>query len=150
TGGGVVGTSLLSDTAIVTGGYRETGTITFTLKAPDGSTSTVGTVAVKGDGTYSAPMVLATQVGTYTWQASYSGDGLNNGAVDNGANESVPTIKASPAISTVASVGGVAGDVTLRDTAYLTGGFGPTGTITFTLTAPDGSVVDTENVAVNG
>src|SRR5262249_17749043 len=127
-----------------------TGTIAFTLTAPDGSTSTVGTVAVKGDGTYSSPTVLATQVGTYIWQASYSGDGLNNGAVDNGTNESVTTIKASPAISTIASVGGVAGDVTLRDTAYLTGVSGPTGTITFTLTAPDGSVVDTENVAVNG
>src|SRR5262249_6064406 len=91
-------------------------------------------------GTYSSPTVLATQVGTYTWHAAYSGDGLNNTAGDDGTNESVATVKASPGISTQAgeTAGGVLGTSLLSDTATLTGGHVPGGTITFTLTAPDG------------
>jgi hypothetical protein len=41
-------------------------------------------------------------------------------------------------------------NVTLIDSATLSGGFNPTGTITFTLTSPSGPPVDTETVAVNG
>src|SRR5207237_2418267 len=101
--GGVVGSAVLSDSATVTGGDSPTGSITFTLKAPDGSTVTVGTVTVSGDNTYSAPTVLATQVGTYTWHASSEGDGLNNGAIDDGSNESVTTVNARPTVSNIAT-----------------------------------------------
>ena len=67
-------------------------------------------MAVTGDGTYNAPTpVTATQVGTYTWLATYTGDGLNNGAIDNGTNESLTTVKASPTIATAASEHGRAG-----------------------------------------
>src|SRR5207253_1608490 len=124
TAGGVVGTAVLSDTATLTGGYGPRGTSTFTLTAPNGTTSTVGSVTVvAGTGTYTSPTVLATQVGTYTWHATYNGDTLNNTAVDSGANESVATVKASPAISTQAgeTAGGVAGTAVLSDTATLTG-----------------------------
>src|SRR5207253_2459883 len=106
---------------------------------------------VAGTGTYASPTVLATQVGTYTWHASYSGNTLNNTAVDNGANESVATVKASPAISTTASetAGGVAGTAVLSDTATLTGGYNVSGgTITFTLTAPNGSTSTLWSVTV--
>jgi uncharacterized repeat protein (TIGR01451 family) len=96
TAGGVVGTAVLSDSVTVSGGFNPTGTVTFTLTQPDGTTVTVGTVSIKGDGTYAlATTVPATQVGTYTWHASYAGDGLNNGAVDNGTNESLTTVKPS-------------------------------------------------------
>jgi uncharacterized repeat protein (TIGR01451 family) len=133
TANGVVGVAQLNDSATISGGVNPQGTITFTLTAPDGTTSTVGTVPVNGDGVYNAPSVLATEVGTYTWHASYSGDGLNNGAVDNGQNESVTTIKASPAINTTqqpptAIVGG-----SIADKATVSGGFNPTGTVTFNL-----------------
>ena len=84
TAGGVVGSAVLSDSVTVSGGDNPTGTVTFTLTAPNGTTSPVGTVTIAGDGTYNAPTVVATQVGTYTWHASYGGDGLNNGAADNG------------------------------------------------------------------
>ena len=40
--------------------------------------------------------------------------------------------------------------MTLKDTAALTGGYHPTGTITFTLYNPKGTLVDTETVKVNG
>src|SRR5262249_60039869 len=73
------------------------------VRARAGTTAKTESVTVNGDGTYTTPTgVLATQVGTYTWSASYSGDGLNNGAIDNGADESVTTVKASPAIATTA------------------------------------------------
>jgi protocatechuate 3,4-dioxygenase beta subunit len=152
--GGVVGRSVLSDSATVSGGDNPTGTITFSLTAPDGTTNTVGTESVNGDGTYASPTVIATEVGTYTWHASYGGDPLNNGASDNGINESVTTIQASPSVATqaAATLGGVVGSSVLSDGATVSGGENPTGTITFTLTAPDGNtgIVGTVNVNGNG
>ena len=93
--------------------------------------------------------------GTYVWTVSYAGDGLNNGTVDQGgAAEKVTTIKASPSLITTASF--LAGSTTVvgsaipEDSAVLSGGYSETGTITFTLTAPDNTVVDTEMVTPNG
>jgi hypothetical protein len=150
---GGVGTAMLSDSATLSGGDSPMGMITFTLTAPDGTTTTVGSVPVSGDGTYASPSVLATEVGTYTWHASYGGDGLNNGAIDDGANESVVTAKASPAITTsaVGTAGLVVGSSLLSDSAVLSGGYGVGGgQLTFTLTAPDGSTAASEVVDVTG
>ena len=152
TAGGVVGSATLSDSVTVSGGDNPTGTITFTLTAPNGTTSPVGTVAIAGDGTYNAPSVVATQVGIYTWHASYGGDGLNNGAIDNGSNESVTTIAASPTLVTSATVsaGNVVGSAIPQDSAVLTGGYQESGSLTFTLTAPNSSVVDTQTITPSG
>ena len=60
--------------------------------------------------------------------------------------------KTSPGISTTPSSGGIIG-TTVTDTATLSGGDGPTGTITFNLYAtPDcsGTAVDTQTVTVTG
>ena len=155
TGAGVVGTDSTSDSATVSGGDHPTGSIQFSIKAPDGSTSKVGSpVTVNGDGTYSAPPSVAlAQVGTYTWSASYSGDSLNNGAVDNGSNESVTSSKASPAITTTPNPSsGSVGDL-LQDSAVLAGGEHPTGTITFDLydnATCSGPALDEETVGVSG
>ena len=93
TSGGVCGTASTADAATVSGGDNPTGSITFTLTAPDGTTSTVGTVSVSGDATYSAPTSVAvSETGTYTWHASYSGDNHNAVAGDNGRNESVTAV----------------------------------------------------------
>ncbi len=152
TNGGVVGTALLSDSATLSGGNNPTGTISFSLTAPDGTTLPEGSVTVSGDANYSSPSVLATEVGTYTWHASYSGDSLNNGASDNGANEGVVTTQASPMIVTQASEsnGGVVGTAILSDSATLSGGYNPTGTISFSLTAPDGTTTPEGSVTVTG
>ena len=56
-----------------------------------------------GGGVTRRPVSELTQVGTDTWHASCSGDPLNDAAVDNGDNESITSIKASPAVSTQAS-----------------------------------------------
>ena len=57
----------------------------------------------------------------------------------------------APSITTVSGGTVVVGSGTpLTDSATLSGGQGPTGTITFQLTGPGNTVVDTETVAVNG
>ena len=153
TNGGVVGAAVLSDSVTVTDGYDPTGTVSFTLMAPDGMTSPEGSVTINGDNTYAAPTtVLATEVGTYTWHANYGGDTLNNAASDDGSNESVTTIQASPTISTAAGVtnGGVVGAAVLSDSVTVTDGYDPTGTVTFTLTAPDGTTSPEGSVTING
>ena len=141
----------MSDSATISGGYDETGSITFTLTAPNGTTTTVGTVSVSGNGTYTAPTVTATQVGTYVWHASYSGDGLNNSAIDNGVNESLTTVKTSPTITTRPARRPAAWrQFRSSDSATLSGGYNETGTITFTLTAPNGTTTTVGTVTVSG
>jgi hypothetical protein len=64
----------LKDTALLAGGYYESGTITFTLYL--GSTLVdTETVAVDGNGSYTTPTGYAlpatgTVTGTYQWNAS--------------------------------------------------------------------------------
>jgi uncharacterized repeat protein (TIGR03803 family) len=79
----------LTDSATLSGGYNETGSITFTLYAPDGSTVVDSeTVTVSGNGTYNTPNgYVPTSTGTYQWVASYSGDANNNSAIS-----STPTL----------------------------------------------------------
>jgi uncharacterized repeat protein (TIGR01451 family) len=61
-------------------------------------------------------------------------------------------VKASPAISTVASPGGTVGTVTVTDTATVSGGFNPTGSVTFRLFSDSGCAtqVSTSAVALTG
>ncbi len=138
TGGGVVGTALLTDTAELTGGSNPTGTITFTLTGPDGNPVILppadATMTVMGNGDYTTPTAItATEVGTYTWHAVYSGDTLNNGAADNGTNESVTTVVASPAINTSQQPASATVGTSIADQATVSGGYNPTGTVTFNL-----------------
>src|SRR5947208_1525408 len=66
----------LNDAAFLQGGFQPTGSITFTLIGPDGTT-VVDTeiVFVTGDGLYSTPTgFMPSDPGTYQWDAAYSGD----------------------------------------------------------------------------
>ena len=154
TAGNVVGTSILSDKATLSGAYSPTGLVTFTLSQPDGTTIQVGSaVAVNAAGVATSASFTATEVGTYTWHASYSGDGLNAAAIDQGgALETLATVKAAPSINTVATAtaNGVVGLAQTSDTAVLSGGYNHTGTITFTLTTPDHSTITVGTVTVTG
>jgi Hint domain-containing protein len=153
----------LTDTADLEGGFNPTGTITFTLIGPDGTTVLdTEMVLVNGNGLYSTPHGFTPGVnpggpdltGTYQWNAAYSGDDNNNTASDNNDPTEQVTVNAdTPTLSTTPSQTDVTlgPPVTLNDTAFLQGGFNPTGTITFTLIGPDGiTVVDTETVLVFG
>jgi PEP-CTERM motif len=145
----------LNDTAILAGGFNPTGILTFTATSLVGSVVDTETVTVNGNGTYSTPAGVTlptngTVTGTYTWTGSYSGDPGNHSAGDQGGStEQVMVNPASPGLDTTASPGGVVGS-TLTDIATVSGGYNPTGTITFTLTSPSDSVVDTETVTVDG
>jgi hypothetical protein len=147
----------LTDTAVLSNGYYETGTITFTLYLGSALVDTE-TVPATGNGSYTTPTgytlpMTGTVTGNYQWDATYNGDGNNSSSVDNGnSNEQVIVSPASPTIATTPSPTSLSlgtSSPTLNDTAVLSGGYYETGTITFTLYL--GSThVDTESVSVNG
>ena len=142
----------LKDTAYLIGDNDPTGTITFTLSLGTTLLDTE-TVAVNGNGPYSTHTgytlpISGAVTGTYQWNASYSGDANNDPANDtDNSNEQVVVKPALPVISTTPAYG--SSPVTLLDTADLSNGYYPTGTITFTLYLRT-TLVDTETVAVNG
>src|SRR5262249_39007108 len=80
-------------------GYNPTGTITFTLVAPDGTVVDTETVPVNGNGTYTTPtgftLPSSAATGTYQWDATYSGDGNNNAATDIGTSNEQVTVSAA-------------------------------------------------------
>jgi hypothetical protein len=147
----------VSDTATLSGGYHETGSITFTLNGPGGFSYTQ-TVTVHGNGNYTASTTLPTTgtvAGSYVWTDHYNGDANNNPANEQAHpvpdEESIFTT-ASPAISTRPSSTSVTlgtTTTTLNDTATLSGGYYETGSITFTLYL-GATLVDTETVSVSG
>ena len=78
----------LTDSAVLSGGSNPTGTITFTLVAPGGSTVDTESVTVNGNGTYKTPVGYTIPyhgglAGIYQWNASYSGDANNDSVSDN-------------------------------------------------------------------
>jgi hypothetical protein len=94
--GGTVGTVDLNDSAMVSGGYgTPTGTVTFNLYSPSqacgvGTPAFSQTVPVDAGGyavtDHTSP---APSAGTWSWTASYSGDGNNNPAVSGCGVETV-------------------------------------------------------------
>ena len=159
--GNVPAGGAISDTATLSGGVNPTGTITFTLFGPNNATCTgtaifTSTATVTGNGTYPSGSFTTVSAGTYQWVAVYSGDANNSGATGacGAANEATVVTKAGPAIATQAS-GPVTVGSAISDTASLTGGTGPTGTITFTVFGPanatcTGTVAFTSTVPVAG
>jgi len=129
----------LSDSAVLSGGFFATGTITFTLTGPGGFFFT-HTDTVSGNGTYTAGTALptiGTVAGTYTWSVHYSGDDNNNSTNDQGGTaEQTVVSPAHPTVVTTASASLTLGTTapTLTDSAVLSGGLFETGTMTFTLT----------------
>jgi hypothetical protein len=76
-------------------------------------------------------------VGTYEWVAVYSGDSENNGATSTFGDESWIVAAAQPSMTT--TPGGtvaIGSGVHLTDSALLSNGASPGGTITFYLFAP--------------
>ncbi|MEN3356490.1 MAG: hypothetical protein V7637_472 [Mycobacteriales bacterium] len=128
----------IADTATVTGGSSPTGTVTFALFAP-GDTGCATPIATRtgtlSGGTAASGNIAAGGVGTYRWVATYNGDANNNAVTSPCGSEQVVVTKATPAIATDPS-GSVPAGGNISDTATVSGGFSPTGTVTFTLFAP--------------
>ncbi|HEX6469882.1 MAG TPA: vWA domain-containing protein [Streptosporangiaceae bacterium] len=128
----------ISDTATLSGGFNPSGTVTFQLFGP-GDTTCATPIATRtgtvSGGTASSGNVAAGGVGTYRWMASYSGDSSNNPVTSACGDEQVVIVKATPTVTTKPSGSVPAGGV-VSDAATVTGGFNPTGTVTFRLYAP--------------
>ena len=136
----------ITDTATLSGsgGVVPTGSITFNAYSDSTCTTKVfgpNAVTVNGFGNYTSGSYTPSAAGTYYWIASYSGD--SNFPAANGAcgdtNESSVVNKASPTIATVAQAGPVNIGATINDTATVSGGSSPTGTVTFSLYGPNDS-----------
>ena len=145
----------ISDVANVTGGASPTGTVDFALYGPsdpdcDGPAIFNSNDRPLSGGSATSGSFTTSQVGTYHWIATYSGDANNesvHGECDD-ANESVVVSQAHPSISTTASADIKLGGQ-LSDTALLSGGFNPTGSITFSLYGPDNANCSGQSVFTN-
>ena len=127
------------DTATLTGAVNSTGTATvaysyYTNNTCSAGQVTVNTVTVNTSGVVpnSAAATFNT-VGSYYWQAVYSGDANNNGASSPctaGSNEQLTVTKASPTIATTLSPASITAGNPANDTATLTGAVNSTGSAT--------------------
>ncbi|MCA1689787.1 MAG: hypothetical protein LC720_04915 [Actinobacteria bacterium] len=127
----------ITDLAVLSGGVNPTGTITFDLyDVTDakcaGKPVFTSTVPVGVPATSAA--FTPTKAGTYTWIAGYSGDAANNKATGACADpgETVAVTALTPTVTTVASPSVALGG-SVGDTAVVSGGYKPTGTVTFKL-----------------
>src|SRR5262245_40590858 len=98
--------TVLTDSAVLSGGFNPTGSMVFMLTGPNGVTLDTETVSVNGNGTYSTPTgfrlpTTGIVAGTYTWSVTYLGDANNNGVSDsNPADEHTVVHPASPKLVT--------------------------------------------------
>jgi hypothetical protein len=127
--------SSIADKATVTGGFNPTGTVTFTLfdnATASGTPLFTDTEPLVGGAATSAGYT-ATASGTDYWVATYNGDADNSGVTTGSAGEPVTVTPATPAISTTQQPASATVGSSIADHATVTGGFNPTGTVTFEL-----------------
>src|SRR5262249_19343717 len=132
----------IHDTAHLSGGVNPTGTISFQVFAPGDANCTTPIAVppdatVNGNGDYTSGDFTTTATGTYRWIASYSGDANNNpfSTKCNDAGESSTVTPAGPNVPPTAPSFPTRRSSDL-DTAHLSGGVNPTGTISFQVFAP--------------
>jgi len=148
------------DKATVTGiaGFVPTGNVTFTFYTASnqctGASVASGTVALDSSGvahpsTSQGPLAA----GSYSFKATYSGD--NNYNSSTGPCEPLTVTKLNPGITTTPNPSSGKLGATLNDSATLSGGFTPTGTIIFKLYPPSnttcsGTPAYQQTATVNG
>jgi hypothetical protein len=131
----VVGTAI-ADTATVTGGYNPTGTVTFNLyNNPNGTGTPLFTDPNEplSGGTATSKGYTTTATGTDYWVATYNGDNNNNSVTSTANAEPVSITPATPSITTTQVQTTAVVGTAIADTATVTGGYNPTGTVTFNL-----------------
>jgi hypothetical protein len=150
-GSAIAGSSIDGVFGGSSGASSATGTITFTVFGPQASApstctsggTTVGTATAAGDNTYHPNASFTpSQAGNYWWYASYPSDANNNAATSacgSGMAETVVSAAGSaPAISTKLSADTIAVGGSAYDTASLSGGTSPTGTVTYSVYTDSG------------
>jgi hypothetical protein len=147
--GGTVGIGL-TDTATVTGGNNPAGPVTFYLYGPDNKdcNSQDGWLMkwteplVNGLASIPSKDAFATtKTGIYHWIAVLTADANNASDSTECAEEPVVVSKAQPTIKTTTSKAGPVG-TKIFDSAKVSDGFNPTGTVTFELFAPGDPTCD--------
>ena len=141
------------DSATLNGASSDAGgTVTYTVYSNDTCTQgavSAGTVTVTNGVVPDSSAIQFNNAGTFYWQAVYSGDLKNNGAVSACLSEVLVVNPNTPAIST-------AQNVIPNDAATITGATANAGgTITFNLFSPSdatcgGTPAFTQTVSVNG
>ena len=97
----------------------------------------VATVPVAGNATYVSPPLTPSVPGNYVFGAEYSGDQDNGGATTSCFDpaQAVIVSAATPQLPTTAALAVPDGDMT-NDAVTLSGGYQPTGSLTFSLYGP--------------
>ncbi len=140
------------DSAALTGASADAGgTVTYTVYSDNQCTKDArdaGTKTVVNGAVPDSNALVFNSAGTFFWQAHYSGDANNNPADSVCTDETVVVAKNNPSAAT-------AQHLIPNDDFTLSGGFNPTGTITFKLYAPSDSTCSgnpalTQTVSVNG
>jgi hypothetical protein len=150
-----IGTAV-HDTASLTGATSDaSGSVTYSYFTDSGCTQNgivVSTVTVSNGLVPASAPITFSSAGTFYWQAVYTGDANNIGPVSSACtSEQLVVNKNTPAAST-------APNLLPNDSATLSGGFSPTGSIIFNLFSPSdadcssqtGQPAFTQTVSVNG
>jgi hypothetical protein len=137
---GALGT-VAAATATVSG-YAPSGTLSFAAYGAGDPTCTSapvfsGTAPVSGNGVYQSPSFTTTQVGTYQWVVSYAGDTANLAVSTNCGDAPEIAGKLTPAVSVSAPAATVGGADAATGT--LSGGYAPSGTLSFAVYGPGDS-----------
>jgi hypothetical protein len=134
--------SQVADKATVSGGNSPTGTVTFNLyNNPTASGTPLFTDSEPlSGGSATSAGYTSTATGTDYWVATYNGDSSNSPVSSGLATEPVTINAATPTISTSQQPAATTVGLTIKDKATVTGGYSPTGTVTFKLYAnPNGT-----------
>src|SRR5262249_49265260 len=128
----------VTDSATLTGASSNAGgTVTYTVYTDSGCTSSfagAGTKTVTNAVVPNSDPVTFNTVGTFFWQAVYSGDGANLPATSACTSEQLVVAKNSPSIATTLSATTANIGDTVHDSATLTGATGNAGgTVTYTV-----------------
>ena len=124
----------IHDTATVSGGHSPGGTVTFEVFAPGDATCSSPLASddvTLGTGSAQSPDFTTAAAGAYHWIATYNGDDTNNSVAGTCGDTGETSIvaKATPSLSTSATDTTIGGSI--HDTATISGGHGPTGTVSF-------------------
>ena len=127
--------SAVADKATVSGGDSPTGTVTFRLYDNPNAIGTVlftDTQSLVG-GVATSAGYTTTAAGTDYWVATYNGNSTDNSVANGYSDEPVSVLAATPSIVTSAQPASATVGSAVADKATVSGGYSPTGTVTFRL-----------------